>query len=167
MHDLGQVTSLSLGFVICKVGTILPTFHGCLQAWYSAHTVGAHSLVITFILVVVPMLLEQPPNVILVLLPFFPLFLSFSARMPRDVVIKDGGGNWMVGVIWGDCMEKMKAILAQTSPEPLCLYIFIICTLPSSKMEYEVVYIVTLFRYNNSVLKILMLYQITMLYTWN
>lgn len=73
----------------------------------------------------------------------------------------------MVGVIWGDCMEKMKAILAQTSPEPLCLYIFIIGTLPSSKMEYEVVYIITLFRYNNSVLKILILYPITMLYTWN
>lgn len=58
----------------------------------------------------------------------------------------------MVAVVWGVVMKKVKAVLAQASPEPLCFYIFIIYALPSSNMEYEVVYITTLCGYNDSVI---------------
>lgn len=108
MRDLGQVTSLNLGFVICKVGTVLPTLHGWLRAWCQAPTVGAHRLVVGLISH------ADALNVMLVLL-FFPLFLSFSsAGMPRDVVKSRMQAEPGVGVVTGSvCMEKIRAILTK------------------------------------------------------
>lgn len=53
----------------------------------------------------------------------------------------------------GGCIEKLRAVLAQTSPELLCFYVFVLYILPPSNMGFEQFISPHSSNYSNNVVK--------------